>query len=216
MHFEMIFVLSKEMLKQVEHLDKKTSLILIENFVDEKTIERYRSPKRDDHLRLVFTGSLTQRKQPKLALLATRIVIDKGINTTLHMIGDGPLMNDLFAYAKYLEISNHVVFHGHITDPYHIVSKADIFIMPSMSEGISRAALEALFLGLPCLMRDVDGNSEIINENNGVLFNKNSQLEISVKLILELLDAKLGEKKSLLPDRFTQKNAKDKLLRLLG
>ena len=50
-------------------------------------------------------------------------------------------------------------------------------VLPSFSEGVSRSALEALFLGVPCVLRDVDGASELIHDGiNGYLFNENSEL----------------------------------------
>jgi len=51
-------------------------------------------------------------------------------------------------------------------------------VIPSISEGVSRAVLEALYLGVPCVMRDIDGNSELITSGvNGELFNANADLE---------------------------------------
>ena len=50
--------------------------------------------------------------------------------------------------------------------------------MPSFSEGCPRAALEALNLGIPCILRNVDGNNELVNDKNknGKVFNKNENL----------------------------------------
>ena len=61
------------------------------------------------------------------------------------------------------------------------LSKASVMVLPSYSEGISRAAMEALYLGIPCVMRNVDDNKALIEErNNGALFESDIELPDSI------------------------------------
>ena len=115
-----------------------------------------------------------------------------------------------------LSITENVKFYGHIDNPYQIIAKGDIFIMPSLSEGISRTSLEALFLGLPCLLRNIDGNAELVNQSNGILFKNEKDFEKSLMDVIELSRSLTGEKTSLLPENFSQSSAKVKLMRLLN
>lgn len=58
-----------------------------------------------------------------------------------------------------------------------MVAASDVFVLPSLSEGVSRAAFEALCLGVPCAKRDVDANRELIQEpQQGKLFSKEEDL----------------------------------------
>jgi glycosyltransferase involved in cell wall biosynthesis len=82
-----------------------------------------------------------------------------------------------------------------------------VFVLPSLSEGAPRAALEALFLGVPCVLRNVDGNACLVSSGvNGVLFQTDDQLLEAIKGAV-VLARKLrgiagdGKKNNLLPDR---------------
>ena len=88
-------------------------------------------------------------------------------------------------------------------------------VLPSLSEGVSRSALEALYLGVPCVLRDVDGSSELIQEGiNGYLFSENSELPNAMMRAVEL-SRNRNELVSLLPEKFRQKRAARQYLDLL-
>ena len=58
--------------------------------------------------------------------------------------------------------------------------------LPSYSEGMSRAVLEALSLGIPCVLRNVKANSELIKDKeNGILFNNTTDLYVSLNKALK-------------------------------
>ena len=48
---------------------------------------------------------------------------------------------------------------------------ADVFILPSMNEGMPNVVLEAMASGLPCLVNNISGTEDVINGSNGILFN---------------------------------------------
>lgn len=215
--FDNVIVISKTMQKQVMNDDKRIPISLIENFIDEESIEKYRH-KFDDQesIDLIFVGSLTTRKQPLLLIDGLQKILNKGIDARLSIIGVGPLISELERKVSNLSISESVKFYGHIDNPYQVIAKGDIFIMPSLSEGISRASLEALFLGLPCLLRNIDGNAELVNQSNGVLFMNEKDYEESLMDVIDLYRSLSGAKASLLPENFSQSSAKAKLLKLLN
>ena len=215
--FEAVIVISKAMQKEVLSEEKDISTILIENFIDEKSIEKYRKSSSDhSEINFVFVGSLITRKQPLLLIDGLKKIHQKGISAKLHIVGTGPMMPKLRSLVNELSLQESVTLYGHIDNPYRIISKGDIFLMPSLSEGISRASLEALFLGLPCLLRDIDGNAELINKSNGVLFRDDNEFENSLLEVIDLYKSKSGERASLIPQLFTQLNAKRKLFKLFS
>jgi len=151
---------------------------VIGNFVDEASLEQCRRKvENNKEYRFVYSGSLVLGKQPELIVSAMSEILQKDIKTRLDIFGDGPLINDLKRLTKELKLDNIVFFHGYVLNPFTEISKADVMLIPSLSEGVSRAALEALYLGVPCVMRDVDGNSELITSGiNGELFDDSKDL----------------------------------------
>ena len=99
-------------------------------------------------------------------------------NVCLDIIGDGPLMDVVkrqVASNKFLR--ERVNIHGYLENPYDLIADFDYFVLPSHSEGISRAAMEALFLGVKCILKEVDGNRELIDsEDKGFLFSEDADL----------------------------------------
>ncbi|WP_219052231.1 glycosyltransferase [Prochlorococcus marinus] len=196
--------------KQISFFSGKESII-IPNCVDEEFLEKFRKTieHKDSPLTFVFIGDLSVRKNP--ILLINQFSKLKYNKVFLHIIGDGPLFNKVKEKIIKLGISDKTLIHGKLSEPYEILQKADVFVLPSYSEGTSRAMLEALFFGIPCLVRDVDCNKQIFNEEKfiGDLFEKDDEL-YSKMLSTALRSRKIKNKQSLLPKRFTQTNVVEK------
>lgn len=124
----------------------------------------------------------------------------------MDILGDGPLGERTKSLVNEYGVQKSVHFHGHVKNPYPIVAAADVMVLPSLSEGLPRAALEALHLGVPCVLRHADGNIELIQPGlNGLLFEKDSELFEKMIQAAELSRSRLG--KSLLPGKFRQENS---------
>jgi len=75
-------------------------------------------------------------------------------DTYLHFVGDGELRNDIEQRVKQLGIQEHVIFWGRRRDVYQILPCFDLMLMPSITEGLGVAALEAQKAGVACLTSD--------------------------------------------------------------
>jgi glycosyltransferase involved in cell wall biosynthesis len=212
-YFDHVIVLSKEMAKQVDRYIGKKSII-IGNFIDEKTISKYKiNDNIIDRYSIVFVGTLSKRKCPDIIIKIIEDLQALNYDIALDYIGDGPLKKVILNKIKRKKVKN-VTLHGELKNPYPLIASSDIFVLPSYSEGISRACLEALFLGVPCVLRDVDANHEIIKEGvNGYMFKNESDLKIAIIKALKL--ARTKKCKSLLPHNFTADNAFCKYTTLL-
>jgi glycosyltransferase involved in cell wall biosynthesis len=190
---------------------------IIGNFVDEQEIECFRcdTPNVKEVLRFVYVGSLTHRKQPTLIVEAIRILVSQRYDVKLDLIGDGPLRESISAMVVKNDLQEHVHLHGQVGNPYPLIAEADVFVLPSRSEGVSRAALEALHLGVPCVLRNVDGNSELLsNPMAGQLFS--SDLDLSRVMVEAATRCRTRSiKSSLLPPSFRQSTAAMQYLKLL-
>lgn len=212
--FDHVVAMSRSMAAQINTLAGLQSKV-IGNFVDETALEPYRQIEVpvSGPLRFVFVGSLSVRKQPELVILAVEKLSHH--NVQLDVLGDGPLREKLTGVVQSKGLQSLVRLHGQISDPHLIVSSADAFILPSRSEGISRAALEALYLGIPCVLRNVDGNSELLdNSGSGTLFARDDDLVAAILKAATYSRERAG-RSSLLPQGFRQHIAARQYLDLL-
>jgi glycosyltransferase involved in cell wall biosynthesis len=207
--------MTKMMSDQVENYIGKSSSV-IGNFVDEKSLDGYvNNSCITGKYKIIFSGSLIYGKQPLLLIDVLSDMMKYGMDILLDILGEGELLERTKSRAEHLGIMNKVNFHGYVDEPYSFVASSDILVLPSLSEGVSRSALEALFLGVPCVLRDVDGNSELIQEGvNGALFKNDSDLFDSILRALELSRNRTS-RSSLLPDNFRQQYATKQYLELL-
>jgi len=119
----------------------------------------------------IAVGSLTYQKGLNYLLEAFAICHTEIPEWNLVLIGDGPLMEELVALSQKLNIENNCLFLGRVSNPYTIMSQADIYVMSSRYEGFPVALCEAMGLGLPCISFNCPtGPSNIIEDNsNGLL-----------------------------------------------
>jgi sugar transferase (PEP-CTERM/EpsH1 system associated) len=112
--------------------------------------------------RAVHVARLNRIKDQGTLLRATRAVADALPGFTLDIVGDGPMHADIHALATELGLDEVVRFHGFRDDVGTILASADLFVLSSLSEGISITLLEAMAAGLPVVATDVGGNREVV------------------------------------------------------
>jgi len=85
-------------------------------------------------------------------------------------VGDGPLYSSLKDYVTEIGLSDLVWMAGDRDDVAELMQLMDVFVLPSLAEGISNTVLEAMATGLPVIATNVGGNPELISEGeNGRL-----------------------------------------------
>ncbi len=80
----------------------------------------------------------------------------------LLIVGDGPLRHELLASAAHLRVEGACLLLGPRTDIYDLIAAMDIFVLPSLDEGIPMVVLEAMALGTPVVATAVGGVPEVI------------------------------------------------------
>lgn len=141
---------------------------VIHNGVDteEFTPEKRKS---GDTFRIVSTGRLIERKGYEYLIRA----LEGMENVTLTVIGDGDRRPDLERLADKLGVRaffRGAVDHDDIAREYQ---KADLFVLPSLNEGMSNSLLEAMACGLPVIVTDVGGAGELV-DGNGIIVHRAS------------------------------------------
>ncbi len=144
-------------------------------------------------------GRLDVEKGHEILLEAAQEVIQSCPEAAFVIAGQGPIESDLKKTAEKLKLSQRVTFTGYFRNLSKILGIMDIFVLPSLSEGLPLTLLEAMAAGKPIVATDVGGVPElIINGQTGLLVKSRSARELS-KAILELVQNKekargLGEK----------------------
>ena len=119
----------------------------------------------DQTLTIVFVGSLAQLyKAPEVLIDAVSVCFGKGLDIQLIMIGDGKHKQELELRASTLGLARRVKFLGQLqrNEVLSILDHADLFVLPSRTEGLPRAIIEAMARGLPCIGSNVGGIPELL------------------------------------------------------
>lgn len=106
----------------------------------------------DNCLVLGNVGRLTPQKNQKYVLKVFSETLKSYANSRLLLVGDGPLKNDLMNEAKNLKVQDKCLFVGARTDTNSLYQAMDIFLFPSLFEGLGIVAVEAQASGLPCIV----------------------------------------------------------------
>lgn len=203
---ERVITMTDRMARQFAAVARKRPVV-IGNFIDEAQLEPFRSLSAANgaEWRFVFIGRLCSLKSPGQVIDAVCLLAEQGISCSLDLYGDGLLMERLRTEVMQRNRSGMIRFHGHVDNPWAQAASAHCLVLPSLTEGISRAVLEALYLGVPCVLRDVDSNSELIQSgNNGELFSDAESLVAAMKDAAYLGTRLASNRPILLSEQFRQ------------
>lgn len=116
--------------------------------------------------RIVTTGSLLWVKGYEYALLAVRRLLNSGVSVQFEIIGSGSERQRVVYTVHDLGLQEHVRLCGQLLpeEVHDRLRQADAFVLSSLSEGISNAALEAMACGLPVITTDCGGMREAIRD----------------------------------------------------
>jgi glycosyltransferase involved in cell wall biosynthesis len=135
-------------------------------------------------------GRLVPVKGPEFLVKAAKYMISKYPDAYFIFTGDGPLENGLRRKALEMGISDNVIFLGWRDDVAKIISIYDIFVLPSLNEGMGRVLAEAMALGKPIVASNIGGIPDlVIHGKNGFLVPPKNPKEL-VKYIQVLIEDK--------------------------
>lgn len=134
-------------------------------------------------------GRLSPEKGHADLIDAMDRVIRRGQKASLVLIGDGPERPKLIQQMNALGLQGVVHLPGYIQEPQRLLEEIDLMVLPSHTEGLPNAALEALLMEVPVLATRVGGTPEvIIDGKTGRLVSAHSPSELAAGL-LEFLSA---------------------------
>jgi len=147
-------------------------------------------------LLLLFIARFTAHKQPLSLIKAFALALKKIPDIKLLMVGEGDQKKEALQLAKDLKIEANIIFQSFRQDVPDVLAAADIFILPSLWEGLPIGLLEAMSMGKSVIATNVDGTSEILkNHHNGILIElSNLNEDLAEAIVLLSTDKGLREK----------------------
>lgn len=129
----------------------------------------------EDCFLLLSVGELNKNKNHQVAVRALAQLDDCNIHYAIAGIGDQH--EHLLELAKELGVSHQVHLLGYRSDVAQLYRAADVYVLPSVREGLNVSVIEAMASGLPVACSCIRGNKDLIDEDGGALFEPNSVTE---------------------------------------
>lgn len=194
---------AKELAAEAAQYLGQVALHVLPNGVD---TERFRplSPEQKARLRaemgwprglvFLYTGRLSVEKRlPWFVEIWSDAVHKSGVDATLILVGEGPEKDLILDAARHARALNRVVVRSPVEDTSPLYGAADVFILPSVSEGLSNSLLEAMSSGLAVLASRVGGTAEAVEEaRSGFLFKAQDDDDLRAQLKKLLLKPELA------------------------
>lgn len=116
----------------------------------------------DGDIVLLSVGELNENKNHKVVIEALGLMGERSRHFHYFIAGRGKLHIELARLAKELDVNLHLL--GFRNDVPDLLKAADIFILPSVREGLNVSLMEAMSSGLPCIVSDIRGNRDLFRE----------------------------------------------------
>ena len=165
---------------------------------------------------LIYVGELCYRKHQDLLLKAVEHLRSKTINIKLLLVGEGNLENHYKDLVKSLGLEKNVEFLGYRRDIPNLMAMCDIAVSTSRQEGLPVNVMEAMATGLPLVVTDCRGNSDLVyNGENGFVVGVDDA-EACANSIENLYNSKdlrkeFGEKSKMLIQNYSLDNVMEEM-----
>jgi len=165
----------------------KDKIIVIPNGID---VDYYNNIPKDLSLKrklgigdrdivLICVANLHINKGHRFLLEAFENLYKTHRNIKLLLIGDGTEKENLLKQIKSYKSQNSILFLGKRNDAPKLLKISDIFILPTLFEGMSNAIMEAMACGLSVATSDIKENKELLGNTGGYYFQTNNSVAIS-------------------------------------
>lgn len=165
-----------------------------------KLLEELKIP--EDSFLLLSVGELSVRKNHQAVIKALPTMSDKIHYLICGQGNQGQILKDL---GNKLNVESRIHFLGYRSDVIYLMKSSDIFVFPSLQEGLPVALMEAIACGIPCVASNIRGNADLMDNDKGVVLNLN---EFTDKLNNSIKVCKKEKDKYSLNYKFIEKYSK--------
>ena len=139
---------------------------------------------------IVFTPARLHSQKGHMYLLEAAALVPDALFV---LAGDGPERDRLEAFARRLGIEGRVRFLGHRRDIPQLLASCDLFVLPSLYEGLPVTVLEAMAAGKPVVATDIGGTDEaVMHGATGLLVPPGSPVDLATAIRTLLSDQRLA------------------------
>jgi glycosyltransferase involved in cell wall biosynthesis len=143
----------------------------------------------------VLVSRLSAEKDIQSLIKAVPLVLQELPNFILRLVGDGACRPSLEKLTAQLSLGEHVQFAGETHEVWRELQRASMFVLPSLTEGVSLSLLEAMATGLPVVVTRVGGNVEVVEENRtGLLVDPGAPSELAQAMVALASDPALSQR----------------------
>lgn len=137
----------------------------------------------------VFVGSLAPLKQPLKAIdILRRLSMDTRFAYRLDFYGTGPLMAELQSEIKNSQLDTYVKVHGFVSDPWQMIERGSILLLPSLTEAMPMVVLEALERGCVVISNIFNGY-DFFDKHEGLFIGVDfSNIDLVISVINKTLE----------------------------
>lgn len=136
---------------------------------------------------VIVAGRMSEEKNLVALFEALRMVLEARSNVCIEVFGDGPLREQLEAYADNAAIRKRVTFHGYSDQLHHCYDRASLLVSVSHYEGTPNAVVEAAIRGCPLVVSDIEEHREILSQETAVFVDRHSP-EAIARGVMGVLD----------------------------
>lgn len=138
-------------------------------------------------LNIVVVARFAEAKGHKRLMKIHNKLIEEGYYYHLHLIGSGPLHNEIKEYVDENYLNETVHFWGALDNPYPFIKEADLILLPSVYEALPTVLYEALILNKSVLATDVGGVNQILEQGKygAICENNEESLYQALKKFIE-------------------------------
>jgi len=188
-----MIALHNEMATEINQMFHICNTKIIKNGVDFdkfRNVFKSKSELRDEYgidkhaLVIGNIGRLSSTKNQMFILRILNVLKNRGVNSKLLLIGSGPLEEEIKTKIRECNLENDVVLLSHRTDIPELLKTMDVFVFPSLYEGLSVTLVEAQVAGLKCVISDTINNESILSDKT-IIVPLNSEPEIWADKILD-------------------------------
>lgn len=144
---------------------------------------------------VALVARLSPEKDVATLLQAVARIVAAEPGFRVDIAGDGPCRPELQSLAAELGVAGHVRFHGVVADVAAFLAGASVFVLPSLTEGISLTLLEAMARGLPVVATRAGGTPEVVVDGQtGFLVPTRSPADLADTVLRLWRDPDLGRR----------------------
>lgn len=171
----------------------ESKLVCIPNMLDAVAIGQKagNSPYTGDMLHIVSVGRLAPEKHFENIIPVAKTLRDMSTDFVWHIVGEGPERSQLETLIAENDLKDHVILEGSKANPYPYMKYADLFVHPSYIESQGLTVLEAMALGVPCVVTKSRGPCEFIVDGVNGLLTEQSPESLTEKVLSILTDKTL-------------------------